>query len=153
MKSVEERVPLGGMDTPSRKPNRRMLITGAIAIAVITAGALTWALWPSGLDRLRDRDAYGAAACETLINWLDGDTAQDYPEYNEAGISGLVRLTAGKLVSQATTPSIHATWGGGGDVAPIPGIDPLPVHKVDMPALYDACVQEGVDMPPRGDMI
>lgn len=136
---------------PSRIARRPLVIT-AIAATTALIGLTVWLLWPSGLESLRDHDTNGAAACELVIKWLNGDLYKEFPEDPQGRTDALAQLTAGELVSEATTESIHATWKGGGDVETLPGLDPIPVHGVDLPGLYAACESEGVDMPPRTDV-
>lgn len=133
------------MDTPSRIAHRPLLITAGTAVAVLIA-VLVWALQPSGLDRLKDRDNAGGIACEVLIQWIDGTLYNKFPDQNKSQVDLSAQLTAGQMVSKATTASIRATWTGGGDVEALPGHS-VPVHGVNLNGLYDACEAEGVNMP------
>ncbi|MEV0646101.1 hypothetical protein AB0I28_12625 [Phytomonospora sp. NPDC050363] len=141
------------MDTPDRIARRPLVITAAITAGLLLIGLQIWALWPSALDRLKDRDESGGVACELLVQWLDGDLYEAAPDDPKARTDAFAKLTAGQLVSEATTPAIHATWTGGGDVDALPGVvDPIPIHGVNLPGLYKACEAEGIDMPPKTDV-
>lgn len=122
---------------------RPALLTALILGAVLLVGVLAlfgWLLllrgtepYP-GLNALERDDPQGAAACQLLAEWRDGQVTDDAGQLeNEA----LISITAAEHAAQSQTPTIRV----------LAGEEELGMRFIDLDRLDAACAAAGVEMP------
>lgn len=121
---------------------RRGVLVAAIAAGLLVLGGIVYLIWPSDpYADLRDSDPRGAAACQTLADWIDGKIEGD---------SSNARFAVAEDAYNSTTPAIKATAANASEGTALSSI-PLYVAKIE--TLYTACKGAGVDMPdPAGKL-